>query len=45
MVQGEDFVEILKNDVDSTFQFIEEVVSDEQLSELKIYVEERTAEW
>lgn len=45
MVQGEDFVEILKNDVDSAFQFIEEVASDEQLSELKLYVEERTAEW
>lgn len=44
-MDDDELLEILKNDVDSTFQFIEKVASEEQLSELKIYVEERTAEW
>jgi hypothetical protein len=44
-VNDEVFVEILKNDLNSTLGWIEEVASEEQLEEVKEYVRERTAEW
>ena len=44
-MNDEEFVEILKNDLDSTLGWIEKVASEEQLEEVKEYVRERTAEW
>lgn len=44
-VNDEEFVKILKNDLDSTLEWIESVASEEQLEELKDYLVERTAEW
>ncbi|WP_275039516.1 hypothetical protein [Natrinema altunense] len=44
-MNDEEFVRILKNDLDSTLGWIEKVASEEQLEEVKEYVRERTADW
>ncbi|MFU1780275.1 hypothetical protein ACM16X_02715 [Haloarcula japonica] len=44
-MDDEEFVAILKNDVDHLLTHLEEVASKEQLEELKTYIRLETRDW